>query len=386
MKITKKLMLSSLALALVAAPAVTTLPHNNINTVQATRRSTRNTIKLTSLSDIKKVPVYNRNGKQLNGQTVNPGSSFTFYGKPIIVQQKYNMDLIFAPQKINGHEYVWLGDNGYVLANHTGGSIKNRLSITRDVQVVNAKGQNLRSYRGGSAVLKKGSTVTYAGKTTYNIAVSYFNVGNGRYIRAGYVQQMNGKPVMLLNHNTFIYNKSGRRISFQGQSKLLHGGVVTTNSQTKVATASDQNYFYQSDNYKNKAKLALKMTRIKGQNYVAIGKNAYIKVANVRTVNGMILFSRGPVSVRITGRLNGELYNSDFSKTKQQLSVGQRINLTKASIDNSISDPQLYFKIQGSDKLVYWGDLGEYPDRNAAYDPDYSEGSAFWFSQFLDVE
>lgn len=60
----------------------------------------------------------------------------------------------------------------------------------------------------------------YGGATTYTIPVSYFNIGNGRYIRAGYVQKYNGRTVLTLNHNTFVYNKKGKRISYEGQRKL----------------------------------------------------------------------------------------------------------------------------------------------------------------------
>ncbi|MED7634161.1 UNVERIFIED_CONTAM: cell surface protein, partial [Lactobacillus paragasseri] len=150
-----------------------------------------------------------------------------------------------------------------------------------------------------------------------------------------------------------------KRINYDGQRKLMNGGVVTTNSKIREAKSSDQNYFYSSANYTDKNKLAFTTTIIKGQDYLSIGKGEYIKIANVKTANGMILFTKGPITITLPS--DTTIYSSNFKETKKQIAAGKKVILHKTEIDNSLSDPQLYVRIKGTNELIYWGDLGEYP-------------------------
>lgn len=164
----------------------------------------------------------------------------------------------------------------------------------------------------------------------------------------------------------------------------MNGGVVTTNSKIREAKSSDQNYFYSSADYTDKTKMAFNTTKIKGQNYLSIGNGGYIKIANVKTANGMILFTKGPITITLLG--NTRVYNSDFKDTNKQIAAGKKVFLDKTEIDSSLSDPQLYFRIKGSNELIYWGDLGEYPgvDHAATYDPDYDGIYEFSLRQFME--
>lgn len=384
MKLNKKIIVSSLILATITAPSVGLVSHNDSNIVQAATSSKKNSIKLISTKNDIKIPVYDRQGKQINGSTVESGANLNIVGKPIILQQKYPKQDIFESVKINGKTYTSLGDGGYIPTNTTGGYTSKGMKIMRNTAVYNKNGKKLSTYRGRTATLKKGSVVKYGGATTYTIPVSYFNIGNGRYIRAGYVQKYNGRTVLTLNHNTFVYNKKGKRISYEGQRKLMNGGVVTTNSKIREAKSSDQNYFYSSADYTDKTKMAFNTTKIKGQNYLSIGNGGYIKIANVKTANGMILFTKGPITITLLG--NTRVYNSDFKDTNKQIAAGKKVFLDKTEIDSSLSDPQLYFRIKGSNELIYWGDLGEYPgvDHAATYDPDYDGIYEFSLRQFME--
>lgn len=385
MKLNKKIIISSVVLAAIAVPGVNQISHHNINIVQAATNSKTNTIQLITTQNNIKIPVYNSKGKQINGSTVASGKSLKAVGAPIIVQQKYKKD-VFQAAQINGKTYVQIGTNGYIPLNSTGAATPKGMKIARNTTVYNKNGKKLKTYLGRSANLKKGTVVKYAGPTTYTIPVSYFSIGNGRYIRAGYVQEYNGRPVLTLNHNTFVYNKSGKRISYQGQSKLRKGQVVTTNSKIRTAKSFDQNYFYASADYTDTNKLAFDTVKIKGQDYLSIGNGGYIKIANVITANGMILFTKGPITITLPN--NENIYNSDFDETKKQIPAGQKIVLDKAVVSHKISDPQLYFRVQGTDELIYWGDLGEYPgvDHVASYAPNYDGIYEFSFRQFMDTK
>lgn len=384
MKFNKKIIVSSLILATIAAPSAgLIMQSNDANVVQAATSNKKNTIKLISTNNNIKIPVYDRQGKQINGSTVESGANVTVIGKPIIVQQKYRKD-VFEGIKINGKTYASLGDGGYIPINATGVITSKGMKITRDTAVYNKNGKKLSTYRGHTATLKKDSIVKYGGATTYTIPVSYFNIGNGRYVRASYVQEYSGQTVLTLNYNTFVYNKKGKRINYDGQRKLMNGGVVTTNSKIREAKSSDQNYFYSSANYTDKNKLAFTTTKIKGQDYLSIGKGGYIKIANVKTANGMILFTKGPITITLPS--DTTIYSSNFKETKKQIAAGKKVILDKTEIDNSLSDPQLYFRIKGTNELIYWGDLGEYPgvDHTAVYDPNYYSIYSFPLRQFME--
>lgn len=383
MKLNKKIVISSVILAAIAVPGIGQINHSHFNIVQAATNTQKNSIQLVTTQNNIKIPVYNSKGKQISGSTVTSGKNLRVIGAPIIVQQSYKKD-VFQATKINGKTYVQIGTNGYIPLNSTGVVTAKGMKIARNTTVYDKNGKKLKTYLGRSANLKKGSVIKYAGSTTYTIPVSYFNIGNGRYIRAGYVQEYNGRPVLTLNHNTFVYNKNGKRISYQGQSKLRKGQVVTTTSKIRTAKSSDQNYFYASADYTDKNKLAFDTVKIKGPDYLAIGNGGYIKIANVITANGMILFTKGPITITLPN--NENIYNSDFEETKKQIPAGQKIVLDKVVISHKISDPQLYFRVQGTDELIYWGDLGEYPgvDHVASYDPNYDGIYEFNFRQFMD--
>lgn len=380
MKINKKILISSLALVL-AVPVSGIIPtqaRNNI--IQAARTRTTGQLKLTNHSSQCSIPLVNRKGKEISGKSLKGVSTVKFYGKPIIINIHYPEDA-FPPAEINGKYFQSLGDGGYVKDNVLSGSTnQNTMKVTKTAYVYNKNGQRMRTYRGRRAILYKNTYIKYGGKTYYTIPQSFFNIGDGRYLAARYVAQMKGRPLLSLNNNTYLYNSQGKRI---GRNKLLRGAVVTTNSKIRDAKGNDQYYFYQSTDEKDDAKSTFVTKKIKGQSYLSVAKGAYIKIANVQTANGMILFTKGPITVKDK---NVELYDSHFKKINQTLKAGTKLTLDKTAIDYSYSDPQLYFRIKGTNHLVYWGDYGEYPgaQRTAAFDPDYADPYDFWFKQFME--
>lgn len=380
MKISKKILISSLALVL-TFPAVGIFPtqrQNNI--VQAARSSKTGYVELTNHSSQFSVPLVNRKDKEISGKSLKSISKVKFYGKPVIVNVHYPADT-FPPFRIGDRDFRSLGDGGYIKESAAGTTTnKGTMKLNKNAYVYNKKGQRLRTYRGRRAILYKNTYIKYGGKTYYTIPQSFFNLGQGRYLAARYVAQMNGKPLLTLNNNTYLYNRKGKRI---GRSKLLRGSVVTTNSKIRNASANDQYYFYKNTDENSKAKSTFVTKKIRGQSYLSLGKGAYIKIANVQTANGMILFTKGPITIKDR---NVELYDSHFKKIKQTLKAGTKLTLDKTVIDTSYSDPQLNFRIKGTNHLVYWGDYGEYPgaQRTANFDPDYADPYDFWFKQFME--
>lgn len=155
MKLNKKIIVSSLILATITAPSVGLVSHNDSNIVQAATSSKKNSIKLISTKNDIKIPVYDRQGKQINGSTVESGANLNIVGKPIILQQKYPKQDIFESVKINGKTYTSLGDGGYIPTNTTGGYTSKGMKIMRNTAVYNKNGKKLSTYRGRTATLKK---------------------------------------------------------------------------------------------------------------------------------------------------------------------------------------------------------------------------------------
>ncbi|GAA3637384.1 SLAP domain-containing protein [Lactobacillus hamsteri] len=389
----KKITICSVALTLAVAPVISNV--NNIDsastmTVKAAT-SQQGKIKLVKNIDYTgsalPIPVYNSNGKEItNYKKINGDTTLKFYGKPVILKgQKYNIENPFPPVTINGSNYVSLGDNGYIKQKNLGSfnPKTETVSLVRNSYVYDVNGKRLKSYRSGKAYIKAHTPFRYVGKTSYYLPQAYFRIGTNAYIRASYVSQMNGKSILTLNSNTYIYDKNGKRIkNFNGQSKLLKESVVTTTSKVRDATSSSQYYFYKNNKNSSTAKSTFATKKIKGQDYFAIGNGGYIKAANVITANGMILFNKGPITVTLPRQLT--IYNSKFKETSKILKAGTKVKLSKTIYDNSLSDPQLYFKISGKDQYLYWGDAGEYPDRAANYDPNYNQGYSFSFRQFME--
>lgn len=380
MKLKKKLLVTAVTLALVS-PAVTTMTNQTIpQVVQAAK--VKQTGKIT-LGGTGSVPLTNRKGKTISGRNLKGGSTVRFYGQPRLVNVRYYTDLLFKPAQIKGHDFISLGDGGYVKTSATSGSTNKGLQIIKNAYVYNKKGQRLRTYRGKKALLKKNTVIKYGGKQYKTIPQSFFSVGNGHYVAARHVTQMNGRPLLTLGGNAYLYNRKGKRLAHR---KLLKGAAVATNSKVRQAKTHDQYYFYQSTDQKNRTKLTFASRVIKGQPYVSLGRGRYLKLANVQTANGMILFTKGPIRVTLNNHSTNTVYDAHFKETAKILKPGTKVTLDKVMIDTSLSDPQLYFRIKGTDRLVYWGDDGEYPGgyRTANFDPDYDSIYSFTFKQFME--
>lgn len=133
MKLSTKIMISSLAVLLISTPAFNTLL-NSTPADQVVHASSSTVIKLSSTG---KVPIFNSKGNQLNGQFLKGGEVITSYGKPVIIRHKYQRSGIFPTVKIDGKSYTSLGDGGYILVNHTGGYTAKGMRIVSNATVYN---------------------------------------------------------------------------------------------------------------------------------------------------------------------------------------------------------------------------------------------------------
>ena len=120
---------------------------------------------------------------------------------------------------------------------------------TSKVLMHNAYIYDENSQRKDDSVLKAGSKVMVLGKKVINNK-EYYDLGNSRFIAAGNIDGLDRK----LRHNSFIYNKKGKRV---GRKVLKKGKKVET--------------------YGSAIKIGFKK-------YYTIGKNKYVKKVNFYSI------------------------------------------------------------------------------------------------------
>lgn len=380
MKFNKKIAAVSVAALLAVSPSVLGLVENNSTTVQATTKSTKTqegTIKLISGISSENFPIYNKNGKRISSSAfeVEPGATIKTYGEPVIIKgSKYYNQQFPSIKIIKGTSYVWLGDDGYIKAKNMGTSNEKTgvIGVSRNSYVYDKNGKRLKTYRGGKAYLKAGTKITSKENRVYYLPQTYFNIGNDHYILASYVTEYNGKGLLGLNHNSYVYDKNGKRLkNFNGKKNVVlkANSIINYTGKIKDATDSSAYYFYSDNNEKTAKTLTTKT--IKGQEYYAIGNGGYIKAANVNMIDGRTIFTTK--STYVTFKTDTYGYDENFKSNDTVYKKGQKVKISKSIIDISGEDPQLYFQVAGKkNQLIYWGDYGEYPGASATYDPNFN--------------
>lgn len=380
MRFNKKIIAVSIAALLMASPSVLGLIENNSITVQAASNSSKkqaNTIKLTNNLDGVSIPVYNKNGEEISKPTtkLEVDKTIKIIGEPVLLKgEKYYDGWFPAVAIIKGNTYVWLGDNGYIKSRNMGTSNEKTgvISISRNSYIYDKSGKRLKTYRGGKAYLKAGTKIISKQKRTYYIPQTYFEVSKGEYVRAAYVTEYNGKGLLGLNHNSYVYDKNGKRLkNFNGKKNVVlkAGGITGYTGKIKDATDSSSHYFYNGSDEGTAKTLTTKT--IKGQEYYAIGNGGYIKVANVNTINGHVIYTTKPTYVTLLTDTYG--YDENFKQNKVVYKRGQKVKVSKSVIDMDGEDPELYFQVAGKkNQLIYWGDYGGYPGvgLDTVYEPN----------------
>lgn len=372
MKLNKKISAVALSATLLISPIALTSVHNSLapNTVQAASSLKG---KITLVKSYSNPMIYDKNGKMLahQPQDFDFTKPLKFYGQIITV----NGPKIYAeafingePQTIiNGEEYVDLGDGGYILAKNVGSySWKTGvLTLIKDSYVYNKNGKKLSTYRGQKAFYKARSSVKYTGKLYTYHPNSFINIGNGYYLNTSSVNTMNGKGVLKLNTNSAIYNKAGKRITFNGKRTLAKYSLVNYSGNRKATTKNDDYYYYSGNK-----KYSIPTIKIHGQNYYSLGGGAYIKSINVDSINGHALFRDGG-STTVIPRSDIFIYNNDLQKTKKFVKQGQKIKVDFTKSTGQGDMAQRWFRIAGTKgskaQWLLWGDDSEYGYMNDQY-------------------
>ena len=193
MKLNRKITISTLALALLVSPGALTLTQNNNQIVQAATTNQKGTIQLrktpyTNDMGIDSPAVYNKNGKRmLTKKRLSPlakkvkwGSVVKVTGNPITLKGPKIYYELPTQRIMNGTRYLSLGNNDYISTKAMG------MYNPKTGIIVAAKSGYVYDQNGkkmNNSHFTRGAKFIYKGQRYYYNPTTYFNIGNGYFVR-----------------------------------------------------------------------------------------------------------------------------------------------------------------------------------------------------------
>lgn len=269
---------------------------------------------------------------------------------------------------------------------------KGTLTIkTHGAYVYGKNGKKLDSYRGGKPYLKEGDKVKYyrgplymnkynVGWRNYKKAI-FYDIGDGGYILGYNIASMNGKGVLSVYHNAYVYDKNGKRLKkYQGSKSntLIRKGTAVNyvgkiNEMPNTDKHMPKFYYFNNDIQRESDKMLwVSYKTIKGKQYYNIGSDGYIKAANIGFINGKRLFTAeatvtlaapdyGRRSEYYVWKSNGQFAHEVFPYKK-----GQKIIVDRATI-GEYGDGEMIYRVKGTDKYISQTDLKSDPLQSLRY-------------------
>lgn len=191
-------------------------------------------------------------------------------------------------------------------------------------------------------------------------------------LSAGVVLSNSAKPAvsaqvaneMTLAHNSYVYNKSGKRLSkFQGSKKktyLKKGSRVHFIEKIEQIKNNDkQFYLLNKDNYHQSW---LPYHQISGNYYYSIGSGAYVKATNVNRINDKPLYTK-EATVRISKKT--KTYTVGLGKDKTVIKAGKKYRVDRVTGLTTKSEPVINYRIKGTNNaFIPAEDLAIKPHQN----------------------
>ncbi|QNQ84370.1 hypothetical protein FP435_08045 [Lactobacillus sp. PV037] len=226
-----------------------------------------------------------------------------------------------------------------------------QLFFNSGAKVYDKNGHLLKTYNNREPHFSKGAKINYYGNVVYIKNKPYFYIGNGGYILAVNVAVLNNKTTLRLNHNSYVYDKNGKRIIHfnNDKQKTVLRYEIPINVPGKLKKATSQNPFYYV--IKNNEKYYLPAKKIKGKYFYAIGHGGYVRAYNVATIDNNFNYPKY-LSVPLVKR---EGITDSFPLfDKNQKLIKKRYPLSpKVKVNSIINEAdRFYFRIQGTDTFI----------------------------------
>lgn len=204
-------------------------------------------------------------------------------------------------------------------------------------------GKKLKEYKGSTKLARpvKGQRFKYYGKPKVIKKRVYYYVGHNGYVRGYDIDTLDGENVLLLNHNSYIYNKKGVRLKKFHESRkntfaYKHSPLKYSGTIKKITSPGKKLYFLRST-WSNPYDRTLKPNytflpykTIKGYQYYYLGSGGYVKVNNVSFVANQYVYTRKAVITLVkksymTSGKNIPIYNEKGKPTKKKLKSGSKV-------------------------------------------------------------
>lgn len=224
---------------------------------------------------------------------------------------------------------------------------KSTITVTKYTDLYNSKGTRLKTYKGKNFDgFAKATTFKYYGSPVKIKNQYYYYVGNGAYAKADYIYKINGKDALSLNHNAYVYTKSGKRTN-----QLLRKDLSYAFTGKYELNDHATNYFF----YQKSHKYQLVTTKIKGSSYFKLAANQYIKIANISNIKSMpLIFSQSTAIVKksktplMVVDPSGDLINSGKTLRK-----GQKLIVDATVVFSDGGNGWIYpYRIKGTNTYV----------------------------------
>ena len=244
-------------------------------------------------------------------------------------------------------------------------------------------GKKLNSYRGGKPYLKEGDEVKYYSgplyMNKYNLRsrnykkAIFYDIGDGGYILGYNIASMNGKGVLSVYHNAYVYYKNGKRLKkYQGSkaNTLIRKGTAINyvgkiNEMSNTDKDMPKFYYFNTGDQRTADKMLwVSYKTIKGKQYYNIGSGGYIKAANIAYSDGKELFAdEAVVTLGKSSQGNGKYYawkNQDYhgkiTKTLLPYKEGQKV-----VVDRYFKDARSFWRIKGTNNYIFGPDIKKFP-------------------------
>lgn len=222
---------------------------------------------------------------------------------------------------------------------------RNTVTVPSGTALINSRGKMITTYKGTFNKLTK---LRYYGSPRKIGKTYYYYVGNGAYVQANFLSKINGREVLALNLNSYVYTRSGKR------TKKLLRGLSYSFTGKYVQNDNATNYVFSIGQHKYQ----LKTTRIKGNDYFQIGRNQYIRAINIDSVAAhkvelaqtQITVKKNPPIVMVGA--NGYAINTDKTAKKGQKYTADALvgmNVMANSFPNA-------YRIKGTNTYIWASD------------------------------
>lgn len=213
--------------------------------------------------------------------------------------------------------------------------------------------------------IKNGTVFKYYGAPKLINYEYTYKIAKNKYVPTSAISELNGKGVLYIAKNSYVYDKNGKRVTKYGVSKkavlLRKSQIVNYTASLKAANADSFRFLV--DNNGNKTVLTYK--NIKGHQYYSVGKNAYVRVANVSYVDNKPLYAA--FQTVTLGKHNNDtkvpVYDAEGKASKKVLTAGDKVEVDRTKTVKSGKETLILYGVKGQkDSYLDMNDIASLPD------------------------